>query len=589
MLVMPLWQWGRYSIIMLVVGSISLLVGLGVLRKKHVPGARFASVVIFAGSFWAIGYALELANTEFATQVLLDKIQFAGVAVATVSWFLCVLSYTGRIRTFGTQYIVFLSILPIAMIVLSFTNELHHLVWIDAYQQSLTSGVFLEQEYGIAVYLFFVYQFAMIVLSVIIIVQVGFKPGLFYYRQGYMLLTGLSLPFVVSVIAIAGLNPFYPFEPLCLSFNLAGLVLVATLTLYRRGDIISISRPSIVDSVDDAMIVCDVSNTVVDANKAFVGLIEKRLEEILGDPLDSICPLVVPYLEETIREKKNEILIIESNSVNRHFDVRINKVVDKRRRLLFNIILLRDISERIESNKKIEEYAAALERSNTDLKRFANIASHDLQEPLRMISSYLGLLEKRYGQKLDETADEYIEFATEGAKRMQIMIQSLLDYSSLIPQNDAFERVDIDEVLQSAIDNLRTKIEDHRAQVEWDPMPIIEGNSSLLVQLFQNLIDNAVKYHGREAPKVHITVHRRDDFWEFGVTDNGIGLEKEHSERIFEFFNRLHTAEEYPGMGVGLSVSKRIVEGHKGRIWVDSKPEVGSTFYFTLPVDQLTA
>jgi light-regulated signal transduction histidine kinase (bacteriophytochrome) len=236
-----------------------------------------------------------------------------------------------------------------------------------------------------------------------------------------------------------------------------------------------------------------------------------------------------------------------------------------------------------ELEKRVAERTADLARSNAELQQFAYVASHDLQEPLRMVSSYTQLLARRYQGKLDADADEFIAYAVDGANRMQRMINDLLTFSRIGTQSKEFAPTDCEAALEQALHNLQVTIEENKATVTHDPLPTVMGDESQWVRLFQNLIGNAIKFHGEELPRVHISIQREDGEWTFAVHDNGIGIDPQFFDRLFIVFQRLHNATEYPGSGIGLALCKKIVERHRGRIWVESQPEKGSTFYFTIP------
>jgi predicted ATPase/signal transduction histidine kinase/tRNA A-37 threonylcarbamoyl transferase component Bud32 len=239
--------------------------------------------------------------------------------------------------------------------------------------------------------------------------------------------------------------------------------------------------------------------------------------------------------------------------------------------------------KRKKTGEKLKKTLEELQRSNKELQQFAYIASHDLQEPLRMISSFLQLLQRRYEGQLDSDADEFIEFAVDGATRMQELINDLLAYSRVNRTTSAFETVDLDKVLDEVLMYHNLSIKENDADITCDGLPKVNGDYSQMVQVFQNLIGNAIKYRGNKTPKIHISAEKEDENWLFKVEDNGIGIDPKYFDRVFLIFKRLHTNDEYSGTGIGLAITKRIIERHGGDIWVDSQLGMGSKFYFNLP------
>jgi signal transduction histidine kinase len=224
-----------------------------------------------------------------------------------------------------------------------------------------------------------------------------------------------------------------------------------------------------------------------------------------------------------------------------------------------------------------------LRNSNRDLEQFAYVASHDLQEPLRKITSFADLLTKRYGAQFDETGQRYIHYMVDGARRMSQLINHLLTYSRLGTHGKSFAAMNLGDALDIALDNLQISLEQTGAVVRRDCLPMVTADLAQIGQLFQNLVGNALKYRSEARPVVSVTARHVDEGWEIAVADNGLGIAKQHHERVFRMFQRLHTAQDYPGAGIGLSFCKRIVERHGGRIWVESEEGKGSTFFFTLP------
>ncbi len=227
-----------------------------------------------------------------------------------------------------------------------------------------------------------------------------------------------------------------------------------------------------------------------------------------------------------------------------------------------------------------------MQRSNAELQQFAYVSSHDLQEPIRMVTSYVQLLQKRYQGKLDEKAEMYISFIVEAAHRMSSLINDLLALSRVGRREREFMPVETELVVKEALDNLRVAMEESGARITKDPLPMVMGDPVQLLQLFQNLIGNAIKYRKKEVtPEVQISAERKKNQWLFGIHDNGIGIEPQYHDKIFVIFQRLHQREEYQGTGIGLAICQKIVENHGGMVWVESTPGEGSTFYFTLPAE----
>jgi len=245
---------------------------------------------------------------------------------------------------------------------------------------------------------------------------------------------------------------------------------------------------------------------------------------------------------------------------------------------------IRDISVRKSSEEHLVKTVGELKRSNDELQQFAYVASHDLQEPLRMVASYTQLLAQRYKGRLDSDADEFIAYAVDGSTRMQGLIQDLLSYSRAGTNAKVLREISSEGALKEALASLRVTIEESGAVVTYDSLPAITTDGTQLAQVFQNLVGNAIKYHGGQVPRVHISALKNGgNEWMFSVRDNGLGIDPQYFDRIFILFQRLHGPTKFKGTGIGLAICKKVLEGLGGRIWVESQLEKGSTFYFTLP------
>ena len=248
-----------------------------------------------------------------------------------------------------------------------------------------------------------------------------------------------------------------------------------------------------------------------------------------------------------------------------------------------HVLEFSDITEIRRAQDELNRRTRELSRSNQELEQFAYVASHDLQEPLRMVASYTQLIAQRYQGKLDADADEFIAFAVDGATRMQAIINDLLMLSRVSTRNSDFTQADVATALDKALANLRLVIEETGVKIDIGTLPTIHADGSQLTQLFQNLIGNAIKFRRSDSPHIEIGAERQNDDWVFHVRDNGIGIAPEHFDRIFLMFQRLHGKHEYPGTGIGLTICKKIVDRHGGRIWIESEPGHGTTFFFSIP------
>ncbi len=315
--------------------------------------------------------------------------------------------------------------------------------------------------------------------------------------------------------------------------------------------------------------------------------LESGAQEISGGNLnqyietkgeDEIAQLGQAFNIMTNNLKKSQMEI-------QNYSKNLEKQVSVRTRELMNSNkeLGREITERKCTEVKLNETLKELERSNNELEHFAYVASHDLQEPLRMVSSYVKLLQKRYKGNLDSDADEFIHFAVDGANRMQGLINGLLSYSRVGTKGKPFEPIESEKVFKNATDNLKVSIEESGAIITHDPLPTVIADASQMIQLMQNLIGNGIKFKSDGIPQINISAAKMGNEWQFSVSDNGIGINPKDQERVFQIFQRLHSRDEYLGTGIGLAVCKKIVERHGGRIWVESEPGQGSTFYFTIP------
>ena len=350
---------------------------------------------------------------------------------------------------------------------------------------------------------------------------------------------------------------------------------------------------SVIESAKDGIILADIQGSIIFWNKGAEAIFGYSEEEVLHHPLTMLMP-------ERFRERHEmglarmrntgasrligQTIALEGKRKDgTEFPLELSLASWRKGDQTIVSGIVRDITERQRTQEALQRRTQELSRTNAELEQFAYVASHDLQEPLRMVMSYMGLLERRYRDKLDEKAQQYIAFAVDGAERMKTLITDLLAYARTGSSAENFAYVDCSSLVTECLNNLKVAIRESRATVTVDSLPKVMGNASQLMQLFQNLIGNAIKYRSSEPPRIHIGVESRENEFVFSVADNGIGIDPEYFDRIFLIFQRLHGKGEYSGSGIGLAICKKIVANHGGRLSVTSAPERGSTFYFTIP------
>ena len=321
--------------------------------------------------------------------------------------------------------------------------------------------------------------------------------------------------------------------------------------------------------------------------KAFTGVVSlataAMLWPIISTALALKEPRVLEQLNKDLQKEIGDRKLAEEELKRSHAELEARVQERTQDLTALNAELREQMEEKVKAQEALKLQAAELTRSNADLEQFAYVASHDLREPLRMVGSFTQLLLSKIGP-LDTQGGEYMRFITEGVRRMETLITDLLAYSRLSYEKREVQNVDTEKTLEVTLLNLNHSLQESGGTITHDPLPLVQAHPLRLIQLFQNLIGNALKFKGSEAPLIHVSASQDGENWRFSFKDNGIGINPKQHERIFEVFKRLHSASEYPGTGIGLALCKKIVTQHGGRIWVESSSGSGANFLFTLPV-----
>ena len=350
---------------------------------------------------------------------------------------------------------------------------------------------------------------------------------------------------------------------------------------------------NIVETVREPLVVLDIDLKILSANRSFYNTFKVTPDETVGNFIYDLGDRQwnIPKLRTLFEDILPKNTKFDNFEVEHEFPIIGRKIMLLNARRIYRkdigmqmiLLAIEDITERRQREEQLKKLSEELARSNTDLRDFAYVASHDLKKPLQSIEGFAKLLGRRYKGKLDAKADEFIEYIGSSVKRMQELIKDLLEYSQIGARGKKVKPTDCSGVVEKAVGNLQAAIEESNSVVTYDELPTVMVDTPQIISLFQNLIDNAINFRGEEAPRIHISAQRKGDEWVFSIQDNGIGIDPKDSEQIFGMFQRLHGSTEYPGTGIGLAICKKIVGHHGGRIWVESEPGKGSTFFFTLP------
>jgi len=348
-----------------------------------------------------------------------------------------------------------------------------------------------------------------------------------------------------------------------------------------------------VEACPSGMIMTDSAGKIVLVNAEVERLFGYRRDELIGNSVDMLVPAAVRDAHVGHRngfvarpQKRpmgvgHDLCGVRKDGTEFPVDIGLNPIRTREGQMVLSAII--DISERKRTIRELAEQREELQRSNADLEQFAYVASHDLQEPLRMVATYAALLAERYQGKLDERADKYIGYTIDGAKRMQQLIKELLDYSRVSSNARVPVVVPAGVIVEHVISGLKVAIEESGAEVICDSLPAVRADQAQLGQVFQNLIGNAIKFRAARVPQIRIGADKSNGKCVFRVADNGIGIDRQYGDRVFQMFQRLHERGRYEGNGIGLAIAKKIVERHGGHIWFESAPDKGTTFFFTMP------
>ncbi|HET7481070.1 MAG TPA: histidine kinase N-terminal 7TM domain-containing protein [Rubrobacteraceae bacterium] len=551
-------------------------------RRRGSSGARELALLMAAVSVWSLCYGFEFLFTALNAKLFWASVRYAGVVTVPVAWVLFALRYTGRERWISGRNLALLAVVPAVTLALVWTNWAHHLFWLHATTD--TTETFLLVEQGAWFWVFFAYSYLLVALGAFFLVSMFVRsPGL-YRGQGGALLVGALAPWVGNGMYFLGFWPLPNLDPTPLAFLVSGIAVSWSLFRYRLLDIVPVARDTVIERMNDAVIVTDTRRRVVDLNPAARRLLGAQGTGTVGSPLALLAPdfdaLLEGYGEADEAHKE---VPFGDGAEGREYEMSLSSLRDRRGYLTGHLLVLRDVTERKLAERELLRQRADLARTNAELEHFAYLIAHDLRAPLRAINGFSQILLEDHGDTLDAGGRDYLTRVADAARHMGHIIDELLDLSSLTRAELRRETVDLSALVRGISDELRQGDPTRAVTFDIQRDLTAECDRRLLRIALANLLDNAWKFTSRQPEaRIEFGTEERDGAVVYFVRDNGVGFDMAHAKKLFGAFQRLHSASEFEGAGIGLAAVERVVERHGGRVWAESDIGRGATFYFTL-------
>ncbi|HEX2728212.1 MAG TPA: histidine kinase N-terminal 7TM domain-containing protein, partial [Rubrobacteraceae bacterium] len=560
-----------------VAAALALFIG-----RREVPGAGTVALMMVAVLAWSLGYAFELGQSGLGTKLFWAKVQYLGICTVPAAWLSFALRYTGRERWLTRRNLALIAALPLVTLALVWTNELHGLIWsrttIDP------SRTFLRLEHGTVFWVYWIYAYVLLILGTLVLFSKLLRtPGL-YREQTWALLIGASAPWVGNGAYVVGLNPFPGLDLTPFAFLFSGVALSFGILRYRFLDIVPVARDAAIEGMNDAVIVADARGRIVDLNPAAREVLGIAASDSAGAHLSEIAPDLAALLDiyGGADSARKEVEIRAGDDL-REYEMSLSSLRDRKERLTGHLLVLRDVTERKLAERELLRQRAQLAHSNAELEHFAYLIAHDLRAPLRGINGFSNILLEDHAAQLDTGGREHLTRIADAARHMGRIIDELLDLSSLTRAELRRETVDLSSLARRVADELRQGAPERRATFDIQPDLTVEGDGRLLRIALTNLLDNAWKFTSRQsAATIEFGIAETAGTPAYFVRDDGVGFDMNYADKLFDAFQRLHSASEFEGVGIGLAAVERVVERHGGRVWAESEVGRGATFYFTL-------
>jgi len=575
------WHYTPYTLLLLAVAAMALLLALYMWRRRDATGAKAVAALMLAVFAWSLGYAFELGESGLGVKVLWAKFEYLGIATIPAAWLVFALQYAGREKWVTRRNLMLLAVLPLVTLVLVFTNEAHGLIWSRTAVDG--SGVFLILDHGPFFWVYWIYSYVLLILGTYFLISFLLRaPGL-YRRQTWALLLGACAPWVGNGMYVMGINPLPGVDLTPFAFLFTGAALSLGLFRLKLLDIIPVARDAVIEGMNDGVIVVDSRGRIVDLNPAARRVPRLSAAEAVGKPLSEVEPGIGALLEGLDAEETQKEITLAVEQQRRDYEVAISTLRNRRGDLTGRLMVLRDVTERKKTERALIHQQAELERANAEVEHFAYLIAHDLRAPLRGINGFSHILLEDYADAFDEEGKDYLDRIGTAARHMGRMIDELLDFSRITRMELRREPVDLSALADNVVSELKQSQPGRQVEFIISGDLEAEGDRRLLKVALANLLENAWKFTSKNPEsKIEFGVDATGAEPVYFVRDNGAGFDMAYADKLFEAFQRLHSNDEFEGVGIGLAAVSRIIERHGGRVWAESEMGKGATFYFTL-------
>lgn len=574
-------RYTPYTVVLIFAAAVAVWLAVHTWRRSS-GGVRGIAVLAAAVGVWNFGYAAEMASVGLDAKIAWVRVEYLGIVTVPVAWFVFSLGYTGRDRWITRRNLALLAVVPLLTLALLWTNGVHGLMWTRAALDK--TGLFLVVERGPFFAVHLAYSYSLNLLGSVLLFATLLRSYRVYRRQVAALLVAISAPWIANIMYLTGLNPWPDLDLTSFAFVVSAAAVAWGLFRYRFLAIVPVARAAVLEKMNDAVIVTDLSDRVVDLNPAAGRVLGQPTSEVVGEALSGVVPDVHALLGDSgaTRETQKEVELGDGTG-RRFYEMSFSVLEDRRGKPTGRLLVLRDVTQRKRTQEQLVRQKTELAQANAELEHFAYLIAHDLRAPLRGIDSFARVLIEDYEENLDGEGLDHLQRIRGATGKMTQMIEDLLELSDLTRSTLRREPVDLGALAQDIVLELRQGQPERALEFVAARGATVEGDPRLLRVALGNLLENAWKFTGKNAEsRIEFGSEKRNGTTVYFVRDNGVGFDPDYAEELFAAFRRLHATEEFAGNGIGLAAVARVIERHGGEVWADGAMGEGATFHFTL-------